>query len=232
MKDVAPSSYPDAILLDCDGVVLESEEMKVAAFLRLLPQEPRKLAEMRAYINANAGLPRHEKLRHIFGGILRQPFSAADEVAFSRRYGAAIKEEYHACPLVPGARELLETYASRCPLFLVSGTPEGELRAAIEAHGLTAFFAGIFGAPAHKTALCADILRRWRLDSRRAVMVGDSYPDIEAAQANGIPFIGRLRPEGVTFQGLGVPTAEDLRGVQLLLERGLAVVPPDADSRD
>ena len=91
MKDVAPSSYPDAILLDCDGVVLESEEMKVAAFLRLLPQEPRKLAEMRAYINANAGLPRHEKLRHIFGGILRQPFSAADEVAFSRRYGAAIK---------------------------------------------------------------------------------------------------------------------------------------------
>ena len=232
MKDVASSSYPDAILLDCDGVVLESEEMKVAAFLQLLPQEPQKLEKIRVYITANAGLPRHEKLRHIFDEMLRQPFSAADEAAFSRRYGAAIEGPYHACPLVPGAKELLETYASRCPLFLVSGTPEDELRAAIAAHGLTAFFASIFGSPTDKTFLCADILRRWRLDPSRAIMVGDSYYDMKAARANGIPFIGRLRPGGVTFQGFGVPTAEDLSEVQALLECGLGTNAPDADRRD
>jgi len=232
MKDVALTSYPDAILLDCDGVVLESEELKVAAFLRLLPQKPRKLAEIRVYVNANAGLPRHEKLRHIFDEILRLPFTAADDTAFSQRYGAAIRVAYHACPLVPGARELLETYASRCPLFLVSGTPEGELRAAIEAHGLTAFFAGIFGSPADKTTLCAGILRRWRLEPSRAVMVGDSYPDMEAAQANRIPFIGRVRPEGVAFEGLGVPTARDLREVQALLEQGLGAIAPAEGRRD
>jgi phosphoglycolate phosphatase-like HAD superfamily hydrolase len=232
MKDVAPSRYPDAILLDCDGTVLESEEIKVEAFVRLLPQDPQRLKEVRRYYQENSGLPRHEKLQHVFGQLYEQPLSAEDEAAFSRRYGEAIAEAYGVCPLVPGARELLEKYAPLCPLFLVSGTPDDELHVAVEAHGLTRFFAGIFGSPTDKAALCADIFLRWRLEPARAVMVGDSYPDLEAARSNGIPFIGRLRPEGVTFQGLGVPTAEDLWGVQALLARGLNATTPDAGSRD
>ena len=57
---------PDAIIFDCDGVVLESEEMKIAAFLDVLPQDPRRLEEVRRYYQEYSGLPRHEKLQHIF----------------------------------------------------------------------------------------------------------------------------------------------------------------------
>ena len=210
---------PDAIIFDCDGVVLESVEMKIAAFLDVLPQDPRRLEEVRRYYQEYSGLPRHEQLEHVFGRIYGLPLGPESEAEISRRYGAVIADDYRRCPLVPGARELLEAYSAHCPLFLVSGTPHDELDAVIEAHGLTPCFEGVFGSPTEKATHCAAILREWKLDPARVVMVGDSTADLDAARAVGIPFIGRRREGGTTFADAGVPTVGDLRELKELLDR-------------
>jgi phosphoglycolate phosphatase-like HAD superfamily hydrolase len=217
------------LILDFDGVVLESEEMKIAAWVRLFAHEPRHLDAIRRYMGEYAGLPRGVKLRHVFLAILKRPLSRQEEEAWAQRFDGSIAEEYRRCPPVNGAQELLETYSSRCPLFIVSGTPQDSLREIVEVHGLTRYFTAVFGSPPTKGTLCAQILRQWKLDPRRVVVVGDSRPDLDGAREAGIPFIGRVRSGGETFQGLGVPTVRDLRELKAVLDTG-AIPPPPTPS--
>jgi phosphoglycolate phosphatase len=63
---------PIALLLDFDGVILESVELKVQAFLKVYEDEdPAKLAQILEYQRLHGGITRRLKFRyfekHLFG---------------------------------------------------------------------------------------------------------------------------------------------------------------------
>jgi phosphoglycolate phosphatase len=77
-------------------------------------------------------------------------------------------------------------------LFIVSGTPQEELVRIVDRRGLARHFAGVFRSPAEKPELIRDILGRYRLAAAACVFVGDAMTDHDAAEACGVPFIGRV----------------------------------------
>ena len=206
--------FPQVLVFDFDGVILESADIKTRAFRELFAPYPDQLEAIVAYHEANAGISRYEKFRHIYRHFLDKPLGVEEERALGERFSDLVVDEVMRCPFVPGALELLKAYFRERPLFLVSGTPEGELHRLVEARNLTAMFREVYGSPKGKPAIIKEVLAVTAKPSAVVLFVGDGRSDYEAAKAAGVAFVGRGRPgRRHPFEGLGVPVVEDLFGL-------------------
>jgi phosphoglycolate phosphatase-like HAD superfamily hydrolase len=202
---------PDILVFDFDGVILESADIKTRAFRELFAAHPDRLDEIVAYHEANAGISRFQKFRHIHRHILDQPLGPEEERELGERFEALVVEDVVRCPFVPGALEFLQAYSREHPLFVASGTPESELRRLVEARNLTAYFREVYGSPKEKSAILEEILVMTKASRASLLFVGDGRSDYEATKATGVGFIGRARPgRPHPFEGLGVPIVADL----------------------
>ena len=196
-----------AAVFDFDGVVLESADIKTNAFRRLFDGNPAAVA----YHLEHQGVSRYAKFRHITTEILGETYTEADERRLGKRFSELVLDEVLACPFVPGAQALLERRASELPLFVASGTPEGELRTIASARGVACWFTGIYGTPTTKAEIIGRVLDQTALAPDDVVMIGDARTDLEGAQTAGARFIGRVRPgDPDPFAGEPVPVVSDL----------------------
>jgi len=205
------SRPPKVVILDCDGVILESVDAKTRAFAELFAAYgPEAARAAVAHHLAHGGVSRYEKFRHIFREHLGRELPQDQERALGQRFTELCYREVLAAPFVPGAREFIEQAGACAALYVASGTPEAELLEIFRQRGLAGLFRGVFGSPASKAAIIADVLAREQAAPPEAVLVGDSSTDLEAALATGVRFFGRG-----TFPGQAC--AEDLSGLFGLL---------------
>lgn len=206
------SRAPRAIVFDFDGVIVESVEIKTEAFRELFAEHGALLDEFIAYHLANEGLSRYRKFEYFYAELLGEPLREEESEELSRRFSEICVERIKACPLVAGALEFLERHHAAIPLFVASGTPEGELRDIVRARGLERYFAGVFGAPATKSEIVARILADTGIAAGDLLFVGDSLTDLSEAAKAGVRFVGRLRGTGGTevLAGTGALLVRDL----------------------
>ncbi len=203
--DSTPSPSVKAIVLDFDGVILESNHVKGETFRRLFSDYPEHGEAIVNLHRNHGGLPRHEKLRIIFEDILGLPIDDGGIRRLSKEYGKLADAEMMACPFAPGAPEFLRTYSAGYSLFVASGTPEDEMQGLAERRDLTGYFDGVYGSPRNKAAVLGDIMRERGWSPEEMVFVGDSIDDYLGAQATGVPFVGRTAPgKEDTFDGVEV----------------------------
>ncbi len=184
----------DAIFFDFDGVLVESIKIKADAFMRLYAEFGAPVVrQVMEHHRAHEGISRIDKIRHCHKEILGVELTERDLAALGRRYSSLVEDAVVACDWVAGAQDFLE--AARVPLFVVSGTPEPELRRVVELRGMARYFRSVHGSPRGKGAIVAELLAEGKFDAARSLFVGDAMADLEAAQANQVPFIGRV-PEG------------------------------------
>lgn len=203
-----------AVVLDFDGVVLRSVDVKTKAFAELFAAEtPEARRRIVDYHLANGGISRFEKFRWAYREVLRRKLLPQQEDALGRRFNELVEEGVGAAEWVPGAREFLDLARERVLLYVASGTPEDELRRIVERRGLASHFAGVFGSPTKK----AEILRRVAAAARSApgelAMVGDAINDYDAARAAGTRFVGVVEPGRDSPFPKGVVVLPDLRGL-------------------
>jgi HAD superfamily hydrolase (TIGR01549 family) len=181
-----------AVGLDCDGVILESFDIKTRAFRQLFADRPAHVEAILQYHLANGGTSRYEKLRYVHERILREPLSVEAEARLGERFASLVVDEVLRSRFVPGAEEFLREYAGRLPLFVVSGTPEEELRLIVERRGLREHFRGVYGSPRRKEEILRGILSAHRWQPAELLFVGDAFNDWQAAAAAGVVFVGRV----------------------------------------
>lgn len=171
-------------LFDCDGVILDSNALKTAAFHELVLPFGEDIA--RAFVAhhvAYGGVSRIAKLRYLFEHLLERPAEDAAIAKLARDYGSLIRAKLLACPEVPGLRDLLAKRPAGSRSFVVSGADQVELRDILAVRGLAEFFDGIHGGPRTK----AQILSELPVDD--AVFLGDSRYDHQTAASFGIDFV-------------------------------------------
>ena len=209
------------LILDFDGVVLESVGVKTAAFRTLISFVPAHVDEIVEYHRRNTGVSRFDKFRYIYREILKEPLSEEQFAFLSDRYADLVVEGVVASAFVPGADEFLAAFSRRLPIFVVSATPEEELRSIIRRRGLDGHFKGVYGAPTRKTDAIRDIMEKTRATGRETLFVGDAVNDLNAARASGVRFVGRQPPDDPgRFEGEeGVEAVvKDLTGLARWLE--------------
>lgn len=207
---------PEAVFLDFDGTLVESLDLKVAAFRTLYAPFGRQIEDKAAaYYRANTGISRFVRIRRCHRDLLGEDIAADELQRLSDRFGRLVEDKVVACDAVPGALAFLDRYRGVLPLFIASATPQAELERIVERRRMAAYFTDIVGSPPDKTAILHDVIATHWFDPAAVVMIGDGRSDFDAAAANGVRFIGRV-PRGET--GVfppGTTTVADLRGLEL-----------------
>jgi phosphoglycolate phosphatase-like HAD superfamily hydrolase len=189
-----------ALFWDFDGVVKDSVTAKSRAYERLFESHrPDLRARIRRHHESNGGVSRFEKIPLYLKWAGIAP--TAEEVArYCEMFAAEVTRSVVESPWVPGAREYLEKHCERQNLFLVTGTPQTEMEDILKTLGIAHCFREIHGAPEGKEQAVASVLRRWRIDAEKSLLIGDSESDLSAAQSNGVRFMLRRTPQNTALQ--------------------------------
>ena len=185
----------DAVFFDFDGVLAESADIKTDAFRELYaPFGDAVVDKCVTYHTHHAGISRVVKIEKFHKDYLGQALSADEIEAWAARYSAIVEQKVVDVPAVPGAVEFLQSAQGNIPSFVISGTPDVELKRIVAARGWSGYFAEVHGSPRLKPVIIEDILARTGLVRDRVVFVGDAMTDSDAARDTGLKFIGRVAP--------------------------------------
>jgi beta-phosphoglucomutase len=182
------------LILDFDGVVAESIAMKAEAFKETFSFAPEHLDEIVAYHLENGGMSRYDKFRYIYANILHDDLTPEQEERLASKYAGLIFEKMLTIPFVPGAEELLEECSRAIPLYIVSATPEGEMREITRRRDIDRYFVRVYGSPKTKAECVREILAETGSSPMETLFVGDAPQDWQAAQETRVRFIARVKP--------------------------------------
>lgn len=206
------------VILDFDGVIVESTDIKTEAFRKLFSSYPEHVDEIVEYHKKHMGVSRFDKFSYIFKNILKKPLSNEKKAELGRRFSALVVEEIKTCPLVLGAQEFLEKYSKNLKLFIASSTPDEELRNLVKAKGLQKYFQGIYGSALKKSEIAARLMEKEGAKKEEVLFVGDAAADLAEAEKAGVQFIGRvIHPADNPFPR-GVKTIKNLNELSVAMK--------------
>jgi HAD superfamily hydrolase (TIGR01549 family) len=216
--------YPlHAIFFDFDGVIIDSNATKSEAFRTLFAGYDEKIiAEVVTYHQQHGGISRVEKILHAHGTIIKQPLTEEELAIWAGEYARLVVDKVIAVDWIAGAKEFLDNVAGALPVYVISGTPEEELRHIIIQRKMSGYFQEILGSPTRKPEHIRRLLTRYRLFPEHCLFVGDALTDFNAAKETGLHFIG-IQGEAVFPKGTMV--LSDCRGLQDVLKHQFIRLP-------
>ncbi|TRZ52566.1 HAD family hydrolase [bacterium] len=196
------------LILDFDGVVIESNDVKTEAFNHVFGRFPEHAEAMMKFHHDHVSLSRFEKFKHLLTLMGRNDDTVLKE-DITKDFSMRILDRMATVPLVSGALEFLRIMTPKMPVYLASVTPEEELSLILKQRELTHWFRGIYGCPPWtKPDAIQDVLSKEGLLPEQALLIGDSAGDQRAAQLCGVAFLARNSglsfdlPLPLTFQDL------------------------------
>jgi phosphoglycolate phosphatase-like HAD superfamily hydrolase len=209
-----------ALILDFDGVILESNGLKTLAFREVFARYPEHLESMIRFHEEHISEARQAKFEYL-ARLLGRPGDkdlVADLVAdFSRR----VLDRTTDCAPVSGAFEFLEEFSPRLPLFLASVNPEADLLTVLDRRDLRRHFARVYGCPPWtKTRAVDSLIDVLGGDRAGLALIGDAPSDLRTAREAGIEFIGR--DSGIPFDDPVPPLYPDMKAIADLLRARIA----------
>jgi phosphoglycolate phosphatase len=189
------TAFPKLVLFDCDGTIVDSQHMIVAAMTGAFA-EVGLVAPPRADILSVVGLSLIPAVTRLL------PADVAPDVVrevvelYKNGFQVLRRDPINHEPLYPGAREVIHALAAREDVVL--GVATGKSRRGVdvlfEREGLTDLFVTIQTADDHPSKPHPSMIHRALAETTagadRTVMIGDTTYDIEMARAAGVTAIG------------------------------------------
>jgi len=211
---VTKSKSYDTIVFDFDGVLAESVSVKTDAFVRLYEEYgPDVVDKVVEHHLTHGGISRFEKFRVYHGEFLGQPLTDDEVTDLSRRFSELVEDGVINSDWVAGAGEVLDRHLGHVPMYVVSGTPDEEIKRIIIRRGMENYFVSVHGSPQDKRAYLQAILRQSGIAPGRLLMIGDALDDYTSACDVGAAFLGRVAPGKAIPFPTGVQTVTDLTGL-------------------
>ncbi len=179
------------VIFDFDGVIADSVDIKTRAFAYLFKEYPQSVRdEVVKYHLENGGKSRYVKFKYYYENILKKEYTDETGEKLAAEFSEFVFEEVVRCPYIKGAIEFIENNHENYYFFIVSGTPDGEIKAIAEKRGISKYFKEVLGTPAKKDEWVRYILHKYNLLPDETVFIGDAYDDYKGASENGCRFIG------------------------------------------
>jgi HAD superfamily hydrolase (TIGR01549 family) len=182
-----------AIVLDFDGVVVESNNIKHQAFSELFKEYPEHYEQMMRYHRAHDHTSRHDKFKYIVENVLKQEYTQQHADRMATRFAELTRDKIIRCPFVDGADDFIQHFFSdKYPLYIASATPLDELKVILKTRGLLRYFKGVYGAPLSKKQMLSNVIRKEKILPKEVLFIGDSFDDYKVAKDAGVSFIARI----------------------------------------
>jgi HAD superfamily hydrolase (TIGR01549 family) len=175
----------ETIILDCDGVIFDSNNLKLDAFRDALNEFDKKVVEdFIEYFKNNFGTSRYHLAKVFIEEFLKQDFDEELYQSILKIYSKNCVNLYEKAEITNNFLDFIETYKNKI-FFVASGSDQEELRVVFKNRELDIYFIDIFGSPTKKI----DIVKSIVSTNNNAVMIGDAKSDMFAAQNSKIDFI-------------------------------------------
>lgn len=180
----------DVFIFDCDGVILDSNNLKLIAMQdTLLTQfsNRQEVCYCIDYFRNNFGKSRFHHVDHFLRNILNVKEDRFEEMRISilNSFSLKCRSLYAEAKLTPGILDFLGKCEGK--RYVASGSEQTELKEVFYQRRLDCYFEGIFGSPTSKTEIIKRILDEEK--SNNAVLFGDAEADLLSARSNDIDFI-------------------------------------------
>jgi phosphoglycolate phosphatase-like HAD superfamily hydrolase len=180
----------DCYIFDCDGVILNSNILKIDAMRNTLTElefATNQVDSCVDYFSNNFGKSRFHHVEHFLENILmvNKQDKQLIEDKILNSFSIQCKNLYLTAELTPFFVEFITSLNGA--KYVASGSEQSELRDVFDARGLSQYFDEIYGSPTKKSELVNLILKENPLSN--TVMFGDAVSDFEASRDNNIKFI-------------------------------------------
>jgi len=175
----------DTIILDCDGVIFDSNSLKLEAFRDILDDYDETIVDdFIEYFKNNFGTSRYNLAKVFIEDFLKQEFDDNLYKEILEKYSQKCVLLYEKADITTSLMQFIEKYKAK-KLFVASGSDQEQLRSVFQNRDLKKYFIDIFGSPIKKTEIVKDIVK----ENKNAIMIGDAKSDMIAAQESEIKFI-------------------------------------------
>ena len=205
------------ILLDFDGVILDSVPIKDQAFLELFSGYGGEVqAKARRFWAATRGMDRSERIQQGFSECTNIKPTGPKLASLIAQYKTDIERSMISAPWINGAFEFLST-RQKNPIFIVSAAPQIEVQNIVINRGIDQYIDSIFGGPESKINNIKTIFSTLKQDPVRSIFAGATLRDLSVANTLLIPFLGVVKEGAPSPFPPDVPTVSDLRDISLFL---------------
>ncbi|MBT2642212.1 HAD family hydrolase [Bacillus sp. ISL-41] len=179
----------EIIIFDCDGVLIDINELKCEAFGKAVEGYDTDIVEKFVYHCRNSfGISRYVKFKEFFSDFLNEPYNEEIYKDLVSKYSNICKDFYMSAKITPGTEKLLSEISLKNKyLYIASGSDEIELKEVFSIRNLKKYFSGIYGSPKSKSECTSIVLNNH--PGKKAVFIGDSLADLKTAREYQIEFI-------------------------------------------
>ena len=175
------------LFFDCDGVILNSNQIKTDAFYKLAfnfgELQAQKLVN---YHLENGGISRYEKIKFFQKNILKNTNIKLYQELVDN-YGKILKEKLIKAEISKGVFKIKQFFPNS-KITIVSGSDQNELRWLFKEKRIDHLFNnGIFGSPKNKIEILDEIFSGFKGDEK-SIFIGDSKYDYEVSKFFKIDF--------------------------------------------
>jgi phosphoglycolate phosphatase-like HAD superfamily hydrolase len=185
-----PFNEYDLIIFDCDGVILDSNQLKIDAMKNALIDagcSNDEVNECSHFFANNFGKSRFYHIDYFienFIDMVGKDDNKTRELLLESFSFQCCELYLKASEAIGVSAVLKKSSALKC---VASGSEQSELQKIFLQRELSQYFTLILGSPTKKVDLVKRILSETSYS--RAVMIGDAVSDLESASFNGIDFI-------------------------------------------
>lgn len=187
-----PLGQYNAFFFDFDGVIVDSLDIKTDAFGDLFKEYGEEVVqEVRAYHLDNGGVSRYDKFRYYFRHLLNREITQEIIDTLDKQFSRLVVEKVIEAPFIEGVIDVvgqLNEQGRDC--FIISATPQGEIRSIVERRAIEHLFKEIVGSPQTKSKNLEYLLDKYKIEGDNALYFGDARSDYLAAQEHSVAFIG------------------------------------------
>jgi phosphoglycolate phosphatase-like HAD superfamily hydrolase len=174
----------DLILLDCDGVIFDTNYKKINFFLECVKEyDPEVINNFRLFLLKNFGKSRYYMFDYFFKNLLSYD---NEKIDFKLQcYAEKCKKMYLEVNFTDGFLDFMQKYNQK-KIIVLSGNDENELKDIFMKRN-TIFFSDILGSPSDKSLHFYNLKKKY--DKRKIIFIGDSTYDYNVANDNEVDFL-------------------------------------------
>ena len=182
-----------ALFFDFDGVLADSVEVKTDAFAKLFERFGSEIqGKVVEHHRNNGGMTRKDKFVYYYQNYLQKALNHGELEKLCREFSNLVVDNVVAVPEIPGAEYFLKKCCNKAKCFVVSATPDEEIREIVNRRGINIYFEEILGSSCSKTEHVNSLLDKYNFESNQCLFWGDTGSDYRAAIETGVGFIGVL----------------------------------------
>jgi len=171
-----------AIIFDFDGVILNSNHIKTKAFKDLYKDQKKNvLMNIIKFHKINAGISRVKKIEYFQKKILKKNYTQNEIHKKSKQFSNLVLDKVIKSKFIPGSKKFITNNYNKKLLFISSGTPQDELKVICKRKNISQYFKGIYGSPLKKKDHIINIIKKWKLNKKEILFVGDAMIDLQVS---------------------------------------------------